>query len=127
MISDKKDEQIVVLRVHYEWTDRNYKRTDRFYEWTDRNYRWTDEYYECSYFRLFRSTIYGNARSNHRRFSVRRSVLWNFLKFTGKYLCQSLFIDKVAGQPFLQNNSGRLPLKCLKKISKRKLWPRLLF
>ena len=30
---------------------------------------------------------------------VRRGVLTKFGKFTGKHLCQCLFIDKVAGQP----------------------------
>ena len=31
------------------------------------------------------------------RCSVRKGVLGNFVKFTGKYLCQSLFFKKVAG------------------------------
>ena len=40
-----------------------------------------------------------------------KSVLRYFSKFTGKYLCQSLFFNKVAGlRPFLQNTSGRLLL-----------------
>ena len=30
-------------------------------------------------------------RSNHRRCSIRKGVLRNFTKFTGKHLCQSLF------------------------------------
>ena len=46
--------------------------------------------------------------------SVRKGVLRNFAKFTGKHLCQSLFFNKVAGlspqNTFLQNNSGRLLL-----------------
>ena len=33
-----------------------------------------------------------------RRCSVKRGVLRNFGKFTGKHLCQNLFLDKVAGQ-----------------------------
>ena len=37
-------------------------------------------------------------RSSHRRCSVKKSVLGNFAKFTGKHLCQSLFFNKVAGQ-----------------------------
>ena len=62
----------------------------------------------------------------------KKGVLWNFTKFTGKYLCQSLFFNKVAGlrpeilfkkrlwhrrfsvnfvkflgTPFLQNTSGQ--------------------
>ena len=36
-------------------------------------------------------------RSSHRRCSVRKGVLRNFAKFTGKHLCQSLFFNKVAG------------------------------
>ena len=78
---------------------------------------------ECSY------------RSSHRRCSVRKDVLRNFEKFTGKHLCQSLFFNKVVGlrpatllkkrlwhrcfpvnfakflrTPFLQNTSGWLLL-----------------
>ena len=34
---------------------------------------------------------------SHRRCSVRKIVLRNFEKFTGKHLCQSLFFNKVAG------------------------------
>ena len=36
-------------------------------------------------------------RSSHRRCSVRKSILRNFAKFTGKHLCQSFFFNKVAG------------------------------
>ena len=36
-------------------------------------------------------------RSSHRRYSVREVGLRNFVKFTGKHLCQSLFFNKVAG------------------------------
>ena len=75
-------------------------------------------------------------RSRHRRCSLRKGVLRNFTKFTRKHLCQSLFLNKVAGlrpavlfqkrlwhrcfpvsfvkflrTPFLQNSSGRLFLK----------------
>ena len=35
--------------------------------------------------------------STHRRCSVKKRVLRNFAKFTGKHLCQSLFFNKVAG------------------------------
>ena len=35
-------------------------------------------------------------RSSHQRCSVRKGVRRNFVKFTGKHLCQSLFFDKVA-------------------------------
>ena len=36
-------------------------------------------------------------RSSHQRCSVRKGFLRNFAKFTRKYLCQSLFFNKVAG------------------------------
>ena len=74
-------------------------------------------------------------RSSHQRCSLLKGVLWNFSKFTGKHLRQSLFFNKVAGlrpatllkkrlwhrcfpvsfvkfprTPFLQNTSGRLLL-----------------
>ena len=39
------------------------------------------------------------SRSSQRWCSVRKGVLRNFAKFTGKHLCQSLFFSKVAGQP----------------------------
>ena len=38
--------------------------------------------------------------SSLRRCSLRKSVLRNFTKFTGKQLCQSLFFNKVAGLRF---------------------------
>ena len=38
-----------------------------------------------------------NFRSSHRGCFVRKNVLWNFAKFTGIYLCQSLFFNKVVG------------------------------
>ena len=51
-------------------------------------------------------------RSIHQRCSVKKGILRNFAKFTGKHLCQSLFFNKVAGEAsFLQNTSGRLLLK----------------
>ena len=37
-------------------------------------------------------------RSSRRKCSVRKGVLSNFTKFTGKHLCQSLFFNKVAPQ-----------------------------
>ena len=36
-------------------------------------------------------------RSSHQRCSVRKSILGNFTKFTGKHVCQSLFFNKVVG------------------------------
>ena len=37
-------------------------------------------------------------RSSHWRCSVRKGVLRNYAKITGKHLCQSLFFNKVAGR-----------------------------
>ena len=75
-------------------------------------------------------------RSTHRRCSIREGVLRNFVKFTGKHLCQSLFFNNIVGPraasvlkkrlwhrwfpvsfakflktPFLQNTCGRLLLE----------------
>ena len=36
-------------------------------------------------------------RSIHKRCFIKKGVLKNFAKFTGKHLCQSLFFNKVAG------------------------------
>ena len=56
-------------------------------------------------------------RSSHRRCSVRKSVLRNFSKCTGKHLCRSLLhrcfsvnFAKFLRTPFSQNTSGRLLL-----------------
>ena len=38
-------------------------------------------------------------RSSHRRCSARKDVLRNSTKFTGKHLCQSLYLNNVAGWP----------------------------
>ena len=37
------------------------------------------------------------SRSSHQRCSVKKGILRNLAKFTGKHLCQSLFFNKVAG------------------------------
>ena len=34
-------------------------------------------------------------RSSHRKCSIKKAVLKNFVKFTRKHLCQSLFFNKV--------------------------------
>ena len=47
-------------------------------------------------------------RSSHQRCSVKKVVLRNFTKFTGKHLCQ-VFV-KFLRTPFLQNTSGRILL-----------------
>ena len=64
-------------------------------------------------------------RSSHQRCFIKRGVIKNFAKFTGKHLCQSLFFKKKGfwhrcfpikfakflGTPFLHNTSGRLLLQ----------------
>ena len=41
--------------------------------------------------------VFQQLRSSHQRCSLRKGVLRNFPKFTGKHLCQRLFSNKVAG------------------------------
>ena len=67
------------------------------------------------------------SRSSHQSCPVKKGVLTNFAKFTGKHLYQCLFFNKVAGAarcfpvnlakflrtPFSQNKSGRLFLNIL--------------
>ena len=75
-------------------------------------------------------------RSSHKRCFLKKDVLKNFAKLTGKHLCQSFFFNNVAGlrlatllkntlwhrcfpmnfakflrTPYLQNSCRRLPLK----------------
>ena len=42
-------------------------------------------------------SFFDSSRTHHPRCSVKKGVLKNFAKFTGKHLCQSLFFNKVAG------------------------------
>ena len=46
---------------------------------------------------VFAITIQMTIRNSHQRCSVRKGVLRNFAKFTGKHLCQAVFFNKVAG------------------------------
>ena len=41
--------------------------------------------------------LFRKNRCSHWRCSVRKAVLRNFAKFTGKHLCQSVFLRKVTG------------------------------
>ena len=45
---------------------------------------------------VFAITIQMTIRSSHQRCSVRKGVLGNFTRFTGKHLYQVLFFNKVA-------------------------------
>ena len=52
---------------------------------------------QYSYFPVNNESRY---RCSHQRCSVKKRVLRNFSKFTGKHLCQSLFFNKVAGATY---------------------------
>ena len=52
--------------------------------------------------------------SSHQRGSVRKGVLRNFAKFTGKHQCQSLFFNKVAGLSLV---TSRENIKYVAKLS----------
>ena len=45
---------------------------------------------------VFAITVQMKTRSSHQRCSVRKGILGNFAKFTGKHLCQVLFYNEVA-------------------------------
>ena len=48
--------------------------------------------------RTFKKRLYKiGGRNRHRRCFIRKAVLENLAKFTGKHLCQSLFFNNVAG------------------------------
>ena len=47
-------------------------------------------------------------RSSHWRYSIKKVVLKNFAKSTGKHLCQSLFFNKVAGVRCFPVNFAKL-------------------
>ena len=90
----------------------------------------------------YTSESFGQYRRNHQRCSVKKGILGNFAKFTGKHLYQSLLFNKVGGlrpatllkktlwhrcfpvnfakfqrTPFLQKSSGRLLLSVIFAIS----------
>ena len=70
------------------------------------SFNWKNKNQIYSHMFFYIATTIGNAymtqkipmyRSSHRRCSVRKSVVRNFAKFTGKHLCQTLFFNKVSG------------------------------
>ena len=61
---------------------------------------------------VFAITIQMTTRSNHQRCSVRKSVLRNFARFTGKRLCQVLFYNKVPGSEPATLLKKRLWYRC---------------
>ena len=68
--------------------------------WKDTGFLWPVIILTCNYllgnYLLGVIILWTQNRSTHRRCSVRKSVLRNFAKFTGKHLCQILFLNKVA-------------------------------
>ena len=59
---------------------------------------WSNTLQPLNLYRLINtSSCFVKFRISHQRCSVRKSVLRNFTKFTGKHLCQSLFFNKVTG------------------------------
>ena len=83
----------------------------------------------------FSNVIFEQVRSSHQQCCMEKGVLNNFPKFTGKYLCQSLLFNKVAGlhwtlldDCFLQVNTRcEISWKFLKSFwSLHKKWSSLL-
>ena len=62
-----------------------------------------------TYLQNFRLLKY---RSSHQKCSVRKGVLRNFAKFTWKHLCQSLFLNKVAGLRLATLLKKRISHRC---------------
>ena len=56
-------------------------------------------FYKQHFYKQSQAEIGKKSRSSHQRCSMKKVVLRNFAKFTGKYVCQSLFFNKVAGRP----------------------------
>ena len=50
-----------------------------------------------STFKNLKNEYITDDRSSHQRCSIKKSVLRNFAKFTGKHLCQSFYFNKVVG------------------------------
>ena len=71
---------------------------------------WTFSYMNKKRNKLLRKW---RSRSSHRRCSVRKGVLRNFSKFTGKHMCKNLSFNKVAGclQCYLKRGSTKV-LSC---------------
>ena len=55
-------------------------------------------------------------KSSHRRYSIRKGVLRNFTKFTGKHLCESLFFEYQVFMRILYQNDKRLSFNDLLEL-----------
>ena len=61
-------------------------------------YLLTDQFIALFIVSLLKIKYYFSShRSSHQRCSIKKGVLRNVAKFTGKHLCQGLFSNKVAG------------------------------
>ena len=58
------------------------------------------------------STSFSVVRSSHRRCSARKGVFRNFIKFTGKHLCQSLFFNKLKKLNFIKKETLAQVFSC---------------
>ena len=62
-------------------------------------------------------------RNNHQRYSMKKVVLRNFAKFTGKHLCQSLFLNKIASlRSPCSKHAQNLKVKWLQLDSNYRVW-----
>ena len=63
-------------------------------KWFLRNF-WEKLYWETFFFKVVFSKFCTKSRSSHQRCSIKKAVLNKFAIFTGKHLCQSLFLIKL--------------------------------
>ena len=68
-----------------------------FYGASNVDFEQVNVYCDGHNFKIFSQLIQPFFKSSHQRCSVRKGVLRNFAKLTGKHLCQSLFFNKAAG------------------------------
>ena len=79
---------------------------------------WHGVKYKCHFFHLGSRNLPLSLRSSHQMCFLRKDILRNFAKFTGKHLCQSLFFNKVSGLRRASLLKKRLTLL------KKRLWHR---
>ena len=60
-------------------------------------------YLQRESFEEYEKNIHETVRGSHQRYPIKKGVHRNFIKFTGKHLCQSLFLK------FLRNLFYRTP------------------
>ena len=56
--------------------------------------------------------LFVQAKSSDLRYSKKKGVLQNFVKFTGKHLSRSLFLNKVADSNFIKNETLTQAFSC---------------